>query len=122
MRFPPSSNVSSFLGPSLGVDQMSAQGLMEDSKTFGQNALEMAKTHGAGLNAQATVAAAEAMGEATVAGASSTAEANVFGSAMNLGTRFAGQIFDGGFGGMFGGGGSSVSDGAFSIGRAAGGL
>ena len=107
MRFPASSNVSSFLGPSLGIDEMSAQGLMEESKTFGTNAFEMAKTLGAGLNAQATVAAQKALGEAVVAGAQSETNAGVVGSALGVGSRFAGQIFSGGFGG--GGGGFGVT-------------
>lgn len=108
MRFPASSNVSSFLGPSLGIDQMSAQGLMEESKTFGQNALEMAKTHGAGLNAQATVAAADKMGAAQTSAAQSSVNAGIFNSAMNIGSRFAGDIFGGG--GRFGGGNVTTYD------------
>ena len=46
MRYQPSVSISDFLGPKIGLDEIGAQGLQEDAKTFGQQVLDIGKTHG----------------------------------------------------------------------------
>jgi len=100
MRF--NASVSSFLGPKLGIDEMSAQGLVEDSKSFAQNVRDIAGTHAQGLNNKAKIASAKNLGEAQSAAAGSAANAAIFGGAMGAVTGIAGGI-------DFGGGGGNAS-------------
>tara|TARA_B100001094_G_scaffold287080_1_gene302392 strand:- start:109 stop:564 length:456 start_codon:yes stop_codon:yes gene_type:complete len=103
MGFTP--NISSYLGPSLGLDELASQGLVDDAKGFTTDIAGQRDTHRAGLQAEGLIAAAKANAEAQTSAAGSSAMSSALSGGLSGLTSFVG--------GMNLGGADKVSGGDF---------
>ena len=94
MGFTP--NISSYLGPSLGLDELASQGLVEDAKGFATDIAGQRDTLRAGLQAEGLIAEAKANAAAQTAAAGSAATASIVNGGLSGLTSFVSNMDFGG--------------------------